>query len=46
MTDQTTEAITAWLKNHQACVDAGVNVGLINQKKAQQFRVELARRDA
>lgn len=39
-----TASIQTWLKNHVEAIGLGVNVGEINCKKAQAFRLELIRR--
>jgi hypothetical protein len=46
MNNLSTTAIVTWLNNHRAAIAAGMNVGQLDRNKAQQFRLELAKRDA
>ncbi len=42
--NMTTAELEAWVANHRACVAAGINVGMIRERKAQAFELELIHR--
>ncbi|HEU5046130.1 MAG TPA: hypothetical protein VFT75_18565 [Nocardioidaceae bacterium] len=39
-----TASIQAWLANHRACIEAGMNIGEIDRAKARAFTLELLHR--
>ena len=39
-----TDAIERWLQNYGEAIALGMRVGMLDQQKAQKFRLELIRR--
>lgn len=41
ITENDRQAMLAWLANHRAALDAGVNIGQIDRDKAQRFTLSI-----